>query len=148
MKHNAFAHSAARDPGIRWARLALRFDAVFLVVVGVLAMMLEVVGHFFGIGPLAHLAGSPYTIGGVEAHGLAAILGAVLWRHAQDADTRPWHLCGAAIHTLLGASNISFWLAFVTFDQIGMGIATTAAHVALVAAHAYHWARQSPPRPA
>ena len=99
-------------------------------------MVLEAVGHFGGVGPLAHLSHSPYTIGGFEAHGLAAILGALLLRNAANDDLRPWHVSALAIHLLLGGANLAFWLSFTTFGMVPMGIVTTVVHAVLVVAHA------------
>ena len=107
----------------RWARAALRMDGAFLLAVGMLAMLLELVGHFGGKGPLAHLWQSPYTIGGVEAHGLAAILGALLLRQAGDEDLRPWHACALAVHFLLGVANLMFWPSFVAMGMLPTGTA-------------------------
>ena len=45
----------------------LLFDSAFLLLSGTLAMILETVGHFFGVGPFAETEGSPYTIRGFEA---------------------------------------------------------------------------------
>lgn len=118
------------------ARRTLRLDGAFLLIVGVLAMVLEARGHFLGSGPLAHLAGSPYTIGGFEAHGLAAILGMQLLAHARDAVLRPWHGLGLAVHLLLGAANLAFWPGFAALGMRPMGVATTAVHLGFVAAHA------------
>ena len=120
----------------RWARLALRLDGAFLLIVGTVAMVLEVVGHFGSVGPLAHLSHSPYTIGGFEAHGLAAILGALLIRNAANDDLRPWHVSALAIHLLLGGANLAFWLSFTAFGMVPMGIVTTVVHAVLVVAHA------------
>ena len=120
-----------------WGRRVLRFDGAFLLFVGVVAMAQEALGHFTGRGPLAHLHASPYTIGGFEAHGLAAILGFVLLKRAADADRRPWHWCGLAIHLLLGVANIAFWVSFTAFGFVTMGVVTTVFHAGFVYAHAY-----------
>jgi len=114
----------------------VRFDGLFLLIVGAWAMTLEAVGHFIGAGPLAHLANSPYTIGGFEAHGLAAIIGWLLWRGASGLALKPWHRCAMLVHALLGASNLAFWGSFVAFDAVAVGVATTIVHVLFVIAHA------------
>lgn len=129
------------DPRSIAARWTLRADGAFLIVVGLLAMVHEARGHFLGSGPVAHLFQSPYTIGGFEAHGLAAILGTLLVAHAGATPLRRWHLCGLAIHALLGGSNLLFWSSFVQLDLLALGIATTVIHVAFVIAHAGFVAR-------
>jgi hypothetical protein len=63
------------------SRRILQLDGGFLVLAGGAAMIIESVGHFFGFGPFAQTKGSPYTIGGFEAHGLAIIF-AILFIHA------------------------------------------------------------------
>lgn len=125
----------------RWARAALRMDGTFLLCVGALATVLELLGHFTGKGPLAHLWQSPYTIGGVEAHGLATILGALLLRQAAEDDLRPWHASALAVHLLLGVSNLMFWSSFAALGMLPLGIATTVAHGLFVIAHAAGIAR-------
>ena len=51
-------------------------DGVFLALVGAAQVTLEVLAHFLGVGPYASILDrSPYTIGWVEAHGLAAMIG-------------------------------------------------------------------------
>jgi hypothetical protein len=60
------------------SRTVLRLDGGFLLVAGGAAMIIETVGHFLGVGPLAQTKGSPYTIGGFEAHGLAIIFAILL----------------------------------------------------------------------
>jgi hypothetical protein len=120
---------------VPFGRNLLRFNGLFLLLVGCVAMVLEALGHFAGAGPLSYLKNSPYTIGGFESHGLAAILGCLLLWKASDVNRRPWHLCALVIHVLLGASNIAFWVSFVALGLVPMGIATTIAHVAFVALH-------------
>lgn len=123
------------------ARWTLKFDGAFLLIVGALAMVQEARGHFLGSGPLAHLLASPYTIGGFEAHGLAAILGVLLLAHAGEPSLRRWHRCGLAIHLLLGGANLAFWSGFVALDMLAVGVVTTIVHVVLVTAHAGFLAR-------
>ena len=55
------------------SRKVLQFDGGFLLLAGGAAMLIETVGHFLGIGPLAETRGLLYTIGSFEAHGLAII---------------------------------------------------------------------------
>lgn len=83
--------------------------------------------NFFGLGPVARLvAEAPYAgLGFIEAHGLAFILGILMWR-AQPA--RGWHLAAAAIHALLGTANLVFWQLFIVSDMLLVGYVTTALH--------------------
>ena len=113
----------------------LQVDGVFLLLAGGLAMMLETVGHFFGVGPLAETEGSPYTVGGFEAHGLAIIFAVLLIRAARLSDRSLWHQVGRAVHLLLGGSNLLYWSSFVELNMIGVGVITTVLHVVFVAAH-------------
>ena len=84
-------------------------------------------GIFFGLGPVARVvAEAPYAgLGFIEAHGLAFILGILMWR-AQPA--RGWHLAAAAIHVLLGTANLVFWQLFIVSDMLLVGYVTTALH--------------------
>ena len=84
-------------------------------------MVSETLGHFFGRGPLAAIQGSPYTIGGFEAHGLAILIAALLLRAARLADRRLWHIVDLATHLLLGSSNILFWSGFVQQGLVMVG---------------------------
>ena len=99
-------------------------------------MLSETIGHFFGVGPLAASRGSPYTIGGFEAHGLAILIGALLLRAAGRADRTLWHSVGLATHLLLGSANLLFWSSFVQQDLLGVGVVTTALHIVFVGAQA------------
>jgi hypothetical protein len=77
------------------------------------------------------LGNAPFTaIGFVEAHGLAFILGVLLWRAAP---ARSWHLTAAAVHVLLGTSNLVFWGIFTAADILAVGYITTTLHWAFVA---------------
>ncbi len=77
------------------------------------------------------VAAAPHAgIGFVEAHGLAVILGVLLWRVAPE---RNWHLAAAAIHVLLGTANLAFWSFFVAADMLAMGYVTTSLHWLFVA---------------
>jgi len=118
------------------SRWTLRIDGGFLMLAGGCAMVAETVGHFFGVGPLAATQGSPHTIGGFEAHGLALIIGVLLLRAAGLADRPLWHTVGFATHLLLGATNLLFWSSFVHHGVVVVGIVTTALHAVFVVAHA------------
>jgi hypothetical protein len=118
------------------SRWTLRLDGIFLALAGGAAMLAETVGHFFGMGPLAATRGSPHTIGGFEAHGLAIILAVLLLRAAGLADRRLWHGVGLSTHLLLGSANLLFWPSFVQLGVVTVGVVTTALHMAFVVAQA------------
>jgi hypothetical protein len=117
------------------SRKVLQFDGGFLLLAGGAAMIIETVGHFLGIGPLAETRGSPYTIGSFEAHGLAIIFAILLLRAATVSDRFLWHQVGLIVHLLLGGSNLLYWSSFVQLNVIPMGVITTVLHIAFVIAH-------------
>ena len=91
-------------------------------------------GHT-GAGPLGTVFhDSPYTIGWVENHGFALLVGLLFLAVAANDGRRFWHVFAIAVHVLLGAANLAFWSSFVAFGVVPMGIAATAAHVAFVVA--------------
>lgn len=117
-------------PGAR--RSLLRANALFLLLAGAGGLRSDILGIFFGQGPVGRIvAAAPHAgIGFVEAHGLAVILGVLLWRVAPE---RNWHLAAAAIHVLLGTANLAFWSFFVAADMLAMGYVTTSLHWLFVA---------------
>lgn len=119
--------------GSRWA---LRLDSIFLGLAGTAAMIAETVGHFLGLGPLAETRGSPHTIGGFEAHGLAVLIAILLFHGATAADRKLWHVVGLTTHLFLGSANLLFWSSFVYHGLLPAGIVSTVLHVILVVAHA------------
>ena len=114
----------------------MRLDGGFLAIAGSLGLLADTTGHFFGVGPMAEMFGSPYTIGGFEAHGLAVILGVLLLRAAKVADRRSWHALGLSVHLLLGTPNLMFWSSFLQLDVLMIGVVTTALHIIFVGAQA------------
>ena len=108
-------------------RVLLRANATFLLAASAGGFASDVRGIFFGLGPVARIvAEAPYAgLGFIEAHGLAFILGILMWR-AQPA--RGWHLTAAAIHFLLGTANLVFWPLFIVSDMLLVGYVTTALH--------------------
>jgi hypothetical protein len=115
---------------VRFRRLLLRADAVFLIAAASMAMVsADIPASFAGSGPFGPLiAHQPALgIGFIEAHGLAIILGVLLWRGGNTCTTS-WHITGAAIHLLLGACNVVFWQLFVATDSLPMGWITTVMH--------------------
>jgi hypothetical protein len=129
-------------------QLTLRAHGFYIAFAGVAALFAwDIPGSFFGTGPQARILGdSPYAgIGFVEAHGLAIILGVLLWRATP---LRSWHVVGLAIGVLLGASNLAFWQLFIIGDVLVAGYVTTALHWAFAALHmaALASAREASPR--
>jgi hypothetical protein len=109
----------------------LRVNAAFLFVASAGGILVDILGSFFAVGPEALLLGEApgAGIGFIEAHGLAFIIGIMLWRAAP---LRAWHLAAAAVHTLLGTANIAFWEFFVAADVLSVGYVTTALHWSFV----------------
>jgi hypothetical protein len=117
------------------SRKVLQFDGGFLLLAGIAAMIIETVGHFLGVGPLAQTKGSPYTIGGFEAHGLAIIFAVLFIRAASLPKRFLWHQLGVVVHLLLGGSKLIYWSSFVQLSLVPMGVITTVLHLAFVIAH-------------
>jgi hypothetical protein len=90
--------------------LVLRLDGLFLLVAGGAALLLELLAHFFDLGPQRPVFGGHAwpTLGFVEAHGLAVVLGVVLLR-AATAPSPAAHLLATTVHVLLGGANLLFW---------------------------------------
>jgi hypothetical protein len=112
--------------------LILRANAIFLLIASTGGFITDIAGSFFGRGvEAAILNDAPGAgIGLLEAHGLAFIIGVLLWRAAP---LRSWHFTAAAVHLLLGSANLAFWQFFIISDALVVGIVTTSVHWALVA---------------
>jgi hypothetical protein len=110
-------------------------DGGFLLLAGGAAMIVETVGYFLGVGPFAQTKGSPYTIGGFEAHGLAIIFAVLLIHGASLSDRSLWHKVGLAVHMLLGGSNLLYWSSFLQLKVLPIGVITTVLHIVFVIAH-------------
>jgi hypothetical protein len=110
-------------------RLLLRANALYLLVAAAGGLVSDLRGAFFGAGPVGVIVGgTPHAaIGFIEAHGLALIIGVLLWRAEL---TRAWHLAAAAVHVLLGTANVVFWPIFIAADMLVVGYVTTALHAA------------------
>jgi hypothetical protein len=117
----------------RWLLIA---NGVFLVVVGGVQVVFELLAYYAGVGPYGYIfEESPYAIGWVEAHGLAFVIGVLLLAVAARDLRRFWHVVAAVVHTLLGTANLVFWNSFIVFGMVPMGVAATVVHFVLVAAH-------------
>jgi hypothetical protein len=119
-------------------KLLLRANAVFLLVASAGGMISDLTGAFLLRGPVGLvLEKAPHAaIGFVEAHGLAFIIGVLLWR-AEPA--RLWHGTAVAVHVLLGASNLLFWPLFGFAGMLPVGYVTTALHVLFAVLQAAAW---------
>ncbi|WP_036098669.1 hypothetical protein [Leptospira noguchii] len=113
-------------------RLILQINGVVLMIASLGGFILmDVLGIFFGVGPAASLLkGQEFIgIGGFEAHGLAFILGVLLFKAEPK---RSWHITAMAIHSLLGIANILMWGIFIAVNSLQMGYITTAMHCIFV----------------
>jgi hypothetical protein len=108
-------------------QLVQRGNAWFLLVASAMGFANDIRGVFFGAGPIGDVVRmAPHSgIGFIEAHGLAFILGALLFANAPS---RMWHATAAGIHLLLGASNLACWPIFAAADMLTVGYVTTALH--------------------
>jgi hypothetical protein len=123
---------------------ALRVDGAFLALVGGTQMIFELLSHFGGIGPLGRIfAGSQYTIGFFEAHGLALLIGLLLIFVAAPEPKRFWHIFAACVHVLLGGANLLFWSSFVYWGLVPMGAIATALHGLFLVAQLVFFVRAS-----
>lgn len=130
-------HLERIDPTRRRRRIVLMVNGAFLTTVGATQVTLELLAHFAGIGPLrGGFHHSPYSIGWVENHGLAFLVGLLLLGLARDG-RRGWHVFALAVHVLLGGANVAFWSSFIAFDTEPVGVAATTVHAILIAAHAW-----------
>lgn len=117
-------------------QLVLRANAIFLLVAASGGMAADLIGAFVGLGPQGVVLGNVpnAAIGFVEAHGLAFIIGVLLWRALPS---RLWHFTAVAVHVLLGTSNLVFWQLFVDMDMLAAGYITTGLHWTFVALQLY-----------
>jgi len=125
-----------QDPATRHRRILITVDGLFLALIGGVQVAFELVSYDAGAGPHGAIFDqSPYTIGWVENHGLAFLIGMLFLVVAARDGRLFWHGMGLAVHVLLAIANLAFWSSFVTFDVVPMGIAATVAHVIFIAAH-------------
>src|SRR5262245_60547834 len=105
----------------------LRANAFYVGMAGAAGFLFDLRGIFLGLGPQGRiLEAAPYAgIGFLEAHGLAAILGVVLWRAVAE---RRWHLTALSMDVLLGTSNLVLWQIFIAADILPVGYITTTLH--------------------
>jgi hypothetical protein len=117
---------------MRFRQRVLRANALFIGIAGLVALVFDIRGVLYGLGPQGRLlADAPHAgIGFVEAHGLAIILAVLLWRATPS---RSWHLTAVAVEVLLGTCNLAFWSMFVATDALVAGYVTTILHWLFVA---------------
>jgi len=127
----------------------LRMNAFFLGGFGGFGLgVLDIPAACCTVGAGASvIRNAPYSvIGLIEAHGLAIIM-AALFLHASCAiPGRSWHVAAAAVHTLLGIANVTFWDIFVTGDVVWLGWLVTPLHFLFVLAEAAAALRTAPTR--
>jgi len=71
---------------------------------------MDIAGIYFNRGPESRLLTAPYAgIGFLEAHGLAFIIGVLMWKAAPE---RSWHLTALAVQALPGDLKPSFLASF------------------------------------
>jgi hypothetical protein len=120
----------------------MRANGAFLALVGGAQMSFELLSHFGGIGPLGRIfAGSHYTIGWLEAHGLAFLIGLLLIFVAAADPKRFWHGFAACVHLLLGGANLLFWSSFVYWGLVPMGAIATVFHGLFLVAQLFFFVR-------
>lgn len=118
-------------------KTVLKLNALFLMLIGSLQIIFELLSHFIGVGPLAdRFLESPYTLGFFEAHGLAVLMGILLWRAAANPQKFS-HQLAVTIHILLGGANLLFWNSFIQLDFVAPGIVATVFHGIFVVMEAY-----------
>ena len=122
----------------------LRVNAAFLMFMGGAAATADAVGHFLGKGPFGEVMyRATLTIRSFEAHLLAVLLGALLWRAARMPDRRLFHALAAAVHVVLGGSNLLFFDdAFGALDLRTFGAVVTALHIGFAVAQGSAAARR------
>ncbi len=110
----------------------LRANALYLLAASIGGLLTDIIGAFFARGPESQmLAVLPVAaVGFLEAHGLALIIGVLLWRAAP---LRSWHLTAVAVHVLLGTVNLVLWQIFIFTDMLALGYITTSLHWLFVA---------------
>lgn len=131
-----------------WSRRLLQWDCAFLLIAGVAGLAMDLASHVGGLGPFGEtFLGNPLVIGVIEAHGLA-VLAAIGVMTAPASVRVSRHIQLAAIHLLLGGSNIFFFDVFRLTGGETQGIVVTVVHFAFVAANfgaaAWVWRRNFP----
>jgi hypothetical protein len=122
----------------------MRANGVFLAIVGGAQVIFELLSHYFGVGPWGRIfVGSHFTIGFLEAHGLAFLIGLLLIFVAAADTKRFWHSFAACVHLLLGGANLLFWSSFVYWGLVPMGVIATVFHGLFLVAQLIFFVRAS-----
>jgi len=117
-----------------------RLNAGFLILMGGVFGVLDYVGFRSGNGPMGDMLKDNFlAVGALEAHGLAFIVGLVLYVYALRTLDTSWHLVAAGVHILLGGSNLIFWSHFQELGIINQEIVVTAIHGLFVVAHLFSY---------
>jgi hypothetical protein len=145
MMINTHPHSKIdRWPMLKARRTLMRADGSFLALVGGAQMIFELLSHFFGVGPWGRIfTASHYTIGFLEAHGLAFLIGVLLIGLAASDQKRYWHGFAACVHVLLGGANLLFWSSFAAWGLVPAGVVATVIHGLFLVAQLVVYARTS-----
>lgn len=106
----------------------LRVNGGLLMATGLAALTADLLGYFRGVGPFASLAGQPIAIGSVEAHGLGALVGFLLWRAAITGQHWSGHALAVGVHLFLCLCNLLFWQIYTDLQINTVGVVSTTAH--------------------
>lgn len=136
--------TSARGP-LGPAGWALRINGTMLLATGLAALIADLVGAFLGAGPFAALAGQPLAIGAVEAHGLGALIGLLIWRGAGTERRWERHALALGLHFFLMLCNLLFWQVYGEMQILAVGIGSTIAHAIFVGVHLACLARAGEP---
>lgn len=133
----ARSHQVAAPTRPRWglAGWLLRLNGGLLMLTGLAALTADLVGYFRGSGPFASLYGQPIAIGSVEAHGLGALVGLLLWRAAVTGRHWSGHALAMGVHLFFCLCNLLFWQVYSDMQIVAVGWISTAAHALLFTAH-------------
>lgn len=91
----------------------LKIDGLFLVIMGSLGGITDLVSYFTGKGPFGQVYfQNSIAIGGFEAHCLAVIAGFILVVKSKAPDAVFFSKIAIAIHAALGVSNLIWFKVF------------------------------------
>ena len=130
-----------------FSRAWIRINALFLLVMGTGAALMDLLSYFFAAGAWGDfLHGQVLAVGPFEAHVLAAIFGVVLLRHARTQD-RYWNAVAGTIALSLGIANLIWFGIFHATGTVPMGVVVTIIHWVFVAGQAYSYFTSKPRNP-
>jgi hypothetical protein len=112
----------------RFGTRLLLVNGVLLAAIALVAFLTDLAGAFLNIGGFASvLYQNDAAVGMVEAHGLAFIAAVLLVVNRNALGPR-FNFAAAAVHLLLGSSNLLFWPLYGAHGLLVMGVVTTAMH--------------------